>query len=120
MRTSPETFSLRNSNVTHNEFRWSQSKPTIAQKAIDKGMIMVENRSRKVAVPMIGIISQLEELDFTEVRKEIKNANRRISTSTVVTVLEGVLQHIYYDPLQAVREERLKEVGYPMYKSKIK
>ena len=73
-------------------------------------MILMENGKRTVAVPMIGIISQLEELEFTEVRKEIKTANSKINTPTVVAVLEGILEHIYYDPLQAVREQRLQEV----------
>ena len=74
-------------------------------------MILMENGQKTVAVPMIGLISQLEELDFGEVRREIKTANQKISTSTVVALLEGILEHIYYDPLQAVREQRLKEVG---------
>lgn len=115
MRTSPETFRLRNSNETHEQFRWSQSKPTTAQQAVDKGMVIMENGKKTIAVPMIGIISQLEELDFHEVRKELRKANRGISTPTVVAVLEGVLEHIYYDPLKAVREERLKEVCSPLF-----
>lgn len=68
---------------------------------------------------MIGIISQLEELDFPEVRKEIQKANAWISTSTAVAVLEGILEHVYYDPIQAVREERMKEVCYPLIESYI-
>ena len=57
-------------------------------------------------VPMIGSISDLGELGFIGVRKQIKTANRKISAPTVVAVLEGILKHIYFDPLQAVREER--------------
>ena len=64
MRTSPETFHLRNSNDTHNEFRWSQSVPTKAQRAMDAGMVVVENRDSKVKVPLIGLISSLEDLDI--------------------------------------------------------
>lgn len=78
-------------------------------------MILMENEQRTVAVPMIGIISQLEELDFEEVRREIKAVNPKISTPTVVAVLKGILEHIYYDPLQAVREQRLKEVGRALF-----
>ena len=47
------------------------------------------NKAKKVAVPLIGIISQLEVLDFTEVCKEIKNAYPRISTLTRVAVWKG-------------------------------
>lgn len=78
-------------------------------------MILMENGQKTVAVPMIGIISQLEELDFGEVRREIKTANPKISTPTVVAVLRGILEHIYYYPLQAVREQRLNEVGHAVF-----
>ena len=80
---------------------------------MDKGIIMMENREKTVAVPMIGIMSQLEELNFHEFRKDLRKANRGIGTPTVVAILEGILEHIYYDPVQAVRQERLKEVRNP-------
>lgn len=59
---------------------------------------------------MIGIIPQLEELEFPEVRKGIQKANAWLGTSTVVAVLEGILEHVYYDPIQIVREERMQKV----------
>ncbi len=95
LRTSPETFHVRNSNTTHHQFRWSKSQPTTARQTVDKGMAILENGNKTVTVPMIGIISQLEELDFAEFRREVQKADPRISTHTMVGVLEGILEHVY-------------------------
>lgn len=81
---------------------------------MDKGTVMMDNGARRVAVPMIGLISQLEELNFHEVRKEIENVNPRMRHATMVGVLAGILEHVYYDPLRAVRDEKLKEVSHPL------
>ena len=113
VRTSPETFHLRNSNVTHNEFRWSELFPTKAQRAMDTGMVVVENRDSKVKVPLIGLISSPEDLDIQEMRQMIKRANKGIRMATVFAVLEGVLKHLYRDPLQDMRDRKCKEVTRP-------
>lgn len=95
LRTSPDKFYLRNSNDKHSDFRWSRTEPSASKLADDKGRIIVENKDKTVTVPMIGLISDLEELDFTEVRKEIKKANRKMKNTTMVAVLEGILEQIY-------------------------
>ena len=105
---------MRNSNTTHDQFRWSRSSPSAAQQAADKGMIIMGNHRRKVSVPMIGLISQLEDLDVKDLRKEIRNVNRTIGKSTMVSVLKGILNHIYYDPVQEVRDDLLKQVCFPL------
>ena len=80
----------------------------------------MENSGKTVAVPMIGIISRLEELDFAGVRREVHKANTRISTHTMIGVLEVVLEGVYYDPIQAMREQRLQEACYPFLESKVR
>lgn len=91
LRTSPEKFNIRNSNDTHSDFRWSQSQPPVLKRTKDKGLVLVENGVKTVVVPMTGIISDLEKLEFAEVRQEIKRANPKINTSTMVAVLEEIL-----------------------------
>lgn len=113
MRTPPETFRLRNSNEAHKKFHWSQSLPTKAQRALEKGMVVVENRDGTVDVPLIGLISSLEDFDVKGLRQEIQKANKGIRMATVFAVLEGVLKHLYHDPLEALREQKRKEVIRP-------
>ena len=88
--------------------------PSRARQFQDKGMIIMDNRHELVHVPLIGLISDLEHFKFSELYEEIKGANPGISKSTAAGVLEGVLKHVYYDPVQSVREDRLKEVFRPL------
>ena len=76
-------------------------------------MVVVENRDSKVKVPLIGLISSLEDLDIQGLRQSIKRANKGIRMTTVFAVLEGVLKHLYRDPLQDLREKKRKEVIRP-------
>ena len=76
---------------------------------MDTGMVVVENRDSKVKVPLIGLISSLEDLDIQGLRQLIKRANKGIRMPTIFAVLEGILKHLYRDPLQDLRERRRKE-----------
>ena len=80
---------------------------------MDTGMIVMENRDSKVKVPLIGLISSLEDLDMQGLRQLIKRANKGIRITTVFAVLEGVLKHLYRDPLQDLREKAREEVTRP-------
>ena len=63
-----------------------------------------------VIVRLIGLLA-LDELEYTEVVQEIINANPGIEDYTVLEVWKGIVRNIFYEPLEMMKQKKLKEAS---------